>query len=184
VALSSAPFSGYGWLKPWVSLPSGSFRRILSPNELRWLSGRLYISLSASRVFDKHPVPLVFLSKRLDSTLWHHPFLRWVVSSTAQRPSASLWSESQLKVQHSLVHGITGGSAIVCLFGLTQAWDGYAVPTHAHSLPRDVYSVVSDHLIEGRPAPHPNVTAFENPRVHVICCRLIPFRTLTNPVSR
>ena len=128
----------------------------------------LQLSLSASRVFGERPVPLVFSSKRIDNTIWHHPSLRWLVSSTTQRPSAPLWSESRLKVQHSLVHGITDGSAIVCLFGLTQTWDSCAVPAHAHSLPRDVYSVVSDHLIEGRPAPRPNVTTFEKPRVHVI----------------
>jgi hypothetical protein len=41
----------------------------------------LHLSLSASRVFDEHPVPLVFSSKRLDNTLWHHPSLRWVQSA-------------------------------------------------------------------------------------------------------
>ena len=43
-----------------------------------------------------------------------------------------------------------------------------AVPTYAQSLPRDVYSIVSDHLIEGRPAPRPNMMTFLKPRVHVI----------------
>jgi hypothetical protein len=93
----------------------------------------LHLSLSAIQVFDEHPVPLVFSSKRLDSTLWHHPALRWVVSSTDQRPAEQMWSESRIKVQHSLVHGITDGSALVCLCGLTQYWDGDAVPTYAHS---------------------------------------------------
>jgi hypothetical protein len=128
----------------------------------------LHLSISAIRVFDERPVPLVFSSRGLDSTLWHHPALRWVVSSTGQRPAEPMWSESRIKVQHSLVHGITDGSALVCLCGLTQYWDGDAVPTYAHSLPRDVYSVVSDHLIEGRAAPRPNVTTFLKPRVHVI----------------